>query len=62
MALRLAMLVMAATLSTNTAKAAEPTTQEDAAPATTKHRLIVLTDVGADPDDTQSLVCLMLYP
>lgn len=55
------MLVMAATLSANTAKAAEPITQEDAAPATAKHRLIVLTDVGADPDDTQSLVRLMLY-
>ncbi len=27
----------------------------------TKHRLIVLTDIGADPDDTQSLVRLMLY-
>ncbi|WP_054685265.1 DUF1593 domain-containing protein [Rhodothermus marinus] len=26
-----------------------------------KHRLIVLTDIGADPDDTQSLVRLLLY-
>jgi len=28
---------------------------------TSKQRLIVLTDVGADPDDTESLVRLMLY-
>ena len=27
----------------------------------TKHRLIVLTDIEADPDDTQSLVRLLLY-
>jgi hypothetical protein len=26
-----------------------------------KHRVIILTDVGADPDDTQSLVRLLLY-
>lgn len=32
---------------------------QDAAPA--KARLIVLTDIEADPDDTQSLVRLMLY-
>ena len=28
---------------------------------TQKHRLIVLTDIEADPDDTQSLVRLLLY-
>ena len=27
----------------------------------TKHRMIVLTDIEADPDDTQSLVRLLLY-
>lgn len=26
-----------------------------------KHRVIILTDIGADPDDTQSLVRLLLY-
>src|ERR1051325_752749 len=30
-------------------------------PAAEKPRLLVLTDVGADPDDQQSLVRLMLY-
>lgn len=32
-----------------------------AADTASRHRLIVLTDVEADPDDTQSLVRLMLY-
>jgi hypothetical protein len=33
-----------------------------AAPAATqKHRVIILTDIGADPDDTMSLVRLLLY-
>ena len=32
-----------------------------AGPAAARHRLIVLTDIGADPDDTQSLVRLLLY-
>ena len=32
-----------------------------AAPAQTRERLIVLTDIEADPDDTQSLVRLLLY-
>lgn len=35
---------------------------DDVAPAPARpHRLIVLTDIEADPDDTQSLVRLMLY-
>lgn len=32
-----------------------------AEPAARPHRLIVLTDIGADPDDTESLVRLLLY-
>jgi len=31
------------------------------AQATQKNRVIVLTDIEADPDDTQSLVRLLLY-
>ena len=31
------------------------------APAAPKSRVIVLTDIGADPDDTESLVRLLLY-
>src|SRR3982750_2464012 len=32
-----------------------------AAPESTKARLVVLTDIEADPDDTESLVRLLLY-
>src|SRR5689334_7825026 len=32
-----------------------------AAPAADKPRLLILTDMGADPDDQQSLVRLLLY-
>ncbi|MCR6658426.1 MAG: DUF1593 domain-containing protein [Asticcacaulis sp.] len=49
-------------LSTSLPQAALAAAMPTNAPAQTgKQRLIVLTDVGADPDDTESLVRLMLY-
>lgn len=36
-------------------------TQDSAIAANEKHRVIVLTDIEADPDDTQSLIRLLLY-
>lgn len=57
-ALSLCLASLAASLPL-TAQAA--TVAANAPAQTSKQRLIVLTDVGADPDDTESLVRLMLY-
>ena len=35
--------------------------QASSSEPTGKHRVIVLTDIEADPDDTQSMVRLLLY-
>jgi hypothetical protein len=43
------------------APAAGSAAADDLTPARRPHRLIVLTDIEADPDDTQSLVRLLLY-
>lgn len=37
------------------------TAQVTLTPAYTKERIVILTDIEADPDDTQSLVRLLLY-
>jgi hypothetical protein len=43
------------------AVAADPTPATGSPPADRPHRLIVLTDIGVDPDDTESMVRLLLY-
>lgn len=58
-ALSAALLSAATVGNLNTASAAQP--QAVSLASQTHHRLFVLTDVEADPDDTQSLVRLLVY-
>jgi hypothetical protein len=56
-----AILGLAPAIQVPMAFASDPAPAVGSAPGTKAHRMVVLTDIEADPDDTQSLVRLLLY-
>lgn len=58
----LACILASALLGACAATPPQPAAAQQMAPAATdQHRVVILTDIEADPDDTQSLVRLLLY-
>ena len=56
-----ACLLLGACSATGQNAPTEPTGEQASRAVPSKHRVVILTDMEADPDDTQSLIRLLLY-
>ncbi|HCJ18181.1 MAG TPA: hypothetical protein DHV57_12285, partial [Hyphomonas sp.] len=56
-----ACLLLGACSATGQNAPTEPTGEQASRAVASKHRVVILTDMEADPDDTQSLIRLLLY-